>query len=342
MQIAVKAASSSRIQALDFTKGALVLIMVLYHWLNYFVGPNLDYRYLRFLTPSFIFITGFLISQVYLSKYDKADPAVSRRLFTRGVKLLLIFIGLNAARTVLLSKLSNGPIMAEQLSMKALSAVFVVGNVPITTSKLVTFYILIPISYLLMAAAGLSFPYRRYKRTFHAVCLFCLVCILALGLTGIQSPNLEFITVGLLGVLMGFVPIERINSFVKRVSILIVAYLCYLVTITIWNVPFVLLIVGVCLTLWGIYFIGSTGAAPSGIRSQVSLLGKHSLFGYVIQIAILQVLSTAFRHVDVGPAAVKGISFVAAFALTIAMVGVVEHLKTKSIIADRLYKAAFA
>src|SRR6184192_3526731 len=57
-----------RNSALDFTKGMLVLLMVLYHWLNYFVASEGDfYRYLRFVTPSFIFITGFLISNVYLS-----------------------------------------------------------------------------------------------------------------------------------------------------------------------------------------------------------------------------------------------------------------------------------
>src|ERR1700726_2047192 len=61
----------ARISALDFTKGALVLIMVLYHWLNYFVASDgFFYRYLRFLTPSFIFIAGFLISNVYLSRYQ--------------------------------------------------------------------------------------------------------------------------------------------------------------------------------------------------------------------------------------------------------------------------------
>src|SRR6185295_1822787 len=54
--------------ALDFTKGALVLIMVLYHWLNYFVSADgFGYRYLRFITPSFIVITGFLVSHIYLS-----------------------------------------------------------------------------------------------------------------------------------------------------------------------------------------------------------------------------------------------------------------------------------
>src|ERR1700684_2664750 len=84
---------SQRIPALDFTKGALVLLMVLYHWVNYFIGPQWAYyKYLRFLTPSFIFITGFMISSVYLSKYAAADPRLSKRLFSRGLKLMAIFL----------------------------------------------------------------------------------------------------------------------------------------------------------------------------------------------------------------------------------------------------------
>src|SRR5439155_17798294 len=38
--------TTDRVPALDFTKGALVLFMVLYHWLNYFVSPQGEmYRY---------------------------------------------------------------------------------------------------------------------------------------------------------------------------------------------------------------------------------------------------------------------------------------------------------
>src|SRR5262245_34749481 len=82
--------------ALDYTKGVLVLFMVLYHWLNYFVVLDWDvYRYLRFLTPSFIFITGFLISNIYLSKYSGDDPRLHARLARRGLKLLLLFVALN-------------------------------------------------------------------------------------------------------------------------------------------------------------------------------------------------------------------------------------------------------
>src|SRR5258708_615613 len=88
-----------RIAALDFTKGALVLIMVVYHWLNYFYRPQGDvYKYLRFLTPSFIFITGFLVSNVYLSKYGVTDPRLPRRLIQRGLKILGVFVVLNVIR----------------------------------------------------------------------------------------------------------------------------------------------------------------------------------------------------------------------------------------------------
>ena len=71
--------------ALDFTKGLLVLLMVLYHWINYFVSQQGDFsEILRFITPSFIFITGFLIANVYLAKYAIDDPRLYKRLIQEG------------------------------------------------------------------------------------------------------------------------------------------------------------------------------------------------------------------------------------------------------------------
>src|SRR5271163_912176 len=117
---------AQRISGLDFTKGALVLIMVLYHWINYFIGPQWEYyQYLRFLTPSFIFITGFMISNVYLSKYDAADPRLPKRLFTRGLKLLAIFVALNVARTLIVPVLSTGVIVNNPLNLRNIFIVYV-------------------------------------------------------------------------------------------------------------------------------------------------------------------------------------------------------------------------
>src|SRR6266850_1409966 len=81
--------NTHRIPALDFTKGALVLFMVLYPWPNYFIATEGNsYRYLRFVTPSFIFISGFLISNVYTSKYDTCALQLPKRLMSRGFKIL--------------------------------------------------------------------------------------------------------------------------------------------------------------------------------------------------------------------------------------------------------------
>src|SRR5215475_10691908 len=138
-------AAPQRISALDFTKGALVLIMVLYHWINYFIGPQWEYYfYLRFLTPSFIFITGFMVSNVYLSKYDPADRRLPRRLLTRGIKLLAIFVALNVARIFIVPLLSTGVVAANLFGARNIFIIFVSGNLSVVSGKLVSFSILVP------------------------------------------------------------------------------------------------------------------------------------------------------------------------------------------------------
>jgi hypothetical protein len=99
--------------------------------------------------------------------------------------------------------------------------------------------------------------------------------------------------------------------------------------------------VGVPLSLMVIYLVGISGSDRSKIRSEVILLGKYSLFGYISQIAILQVLAASLRHVNFG-FAILSASFVAAFALTIISVEVIDRLRTRVVNMDRLYKAVFA
>jgi peptidoglycan/LPS O-acetylase OafA/YrhL len=316
--------------------------MVLYHWVNYFLNPGWTfYKYLHFLTPSFIFITGFMVSNVYLSKYASTDPRLSKRLFTRGLKLLAIFLFLNLTRTFVITVLGTGILARNPLDPRNIFTVFVSGNVPVAGGKLVVFSILVPISYLLMLSGALMLPYRSYKYTFHLVSVLLLLSISIFGLTGAQSPNLQCITIGMLGVLTGFVPIKAISNFVRRQYILAFAYLCYTIAITVWNVPFPLLIVGVLLSLLVIYLVGAGGSESGTIRSVVILLGKYSLLGYISQIAILQILSAGFRHVNLGVAGL-GISFLAAFALTIVSVEAVDRARARTAGVDRLYRAVFA
>jgi hypothetical protein len=326
--------------ALDFTKGVLVLTMVFYHWLNYFIGPDFDYRYLRFLTPSFIFITGFVISHVYFSQGSGDVTRLSSRLLTRGLKLLLVLVALNVGRAAVTPALPSGNIATAPLSAFDVLSVLILGP-SWSGPKVISFYILVPISYVLMLSALLALLHRWWRYVFHAVSvLFIVGIVLLLYLDDLRSPNLEYVTIGLLGAVAGFVPIERINGMVRHIYLVGLAYTFYLIAITIWNVPFGLLVIGVCLTVAGIYFVGLQEGG-SRIRGHVILLGQYSLFGYVAQIAILQVLSASLRSVTFRNGVIV-LSLVAAFALTMATVEAVDRLRTRWLFVDRAYRAAFA
>ena len=93
---------------------------------------------------------------------------------------------------------------------------------------------------------------------------------------------------------------------------------------------------------WLRYNSGSVvGPDRSAIRSEVILLGKYSLFGYISQVAILQLLSKGYQHVDLGAARLPG-SFFAAVVLTILAVEILDRARARSRGSDRLYKAIFA
>src|ERR1700674_2649874 len=148
----------ARISALDFTKGALVLIMVLYHWLNYFVASyGFFYRYLRFLTPSFIFIAGFLISNVYLSRYQVSGTKLPGRLAARGLKILAVFIVLNVGIGVLvLNPQTGGRGVFELFTGDGAISIFLVSSNGVPGgAKTAAFYILVPIGYLFLLSASL-------------------------------------------------------------------------------------------------------------------------------------------------------------------------------------------
>ena len=332
---------SQRIPALDFTKGTLVLLMVLYHWINYFIDPQWKYLfYLRFLTPSFIFISGFMVSHVYLSKYAAADPRLWKRLMTRGLKLLAIFLALNVVRIALGSLAGHGVALQDLISFQNLSAAFVSGDYPVAGVKIVSFGILVPISYLLILLGALMFPYRLYKYTFHIACAMLLTLIAILAFAGIQNYILEFIAVGMLGVLAGFLPTRVIDGFGRHPYWLAFAYLWYLIGITMWGVPFLFQIVAVLLNLSMIYLVGAR-ASRSTVRAEVILMGKYSLFGYIAQIAILQILSPMLHHLNLG-FAVLPVSIVAAIVLTIVSVELLDRARIRLGGVDRLYKAVFA
>jgi hypothetical protein len=332
-----------RIPALDFTKGALVLFMVLYHWLNYFVSPEGDYRYLRFVTTSFIFMAGFMISHVYFSKYDIVDNRLPKRLIQRGLKILGVFVFLNVIISVLFHEsYNNGKVLFGDLSLRNLVAIYVTGNTVVAkNAKAAAFSILVPISYLLLLSGGFLVVCRSCRYIFHVVCTCLLLSIMALALAGLESAHLKLLTIGVIGVVSGYVSEDRIVSLVRHPYALVGAYVCYVIAITIWNVVYPLQVVGVFLSLMLIYYLGAEAGDPGRWRRHIILLGKYSLFGYIAQIAVLQSIYRSLQHVNLGVGA-KGISLVGAFALTMLGVEVVDRVRAKSATVDGVYRAVFS
>jgi peptidoglycan/LPS O-acetylase OafA/YrhL len=342
--VPTRSSKAQRIPALDFTKGALVLIMVLYHWLNYFVGPQADvYRYLRFLTPSFIFITGFLVSSVYLSKYGVSNPQLPRRLIERGLKILGVFVGLNVIRILLLPPESQAQLLSEHSSIRSLVDIYVIGtNLGGGQGKAIAFYILVPIGYLLILSAVLLIGARYYQYFYHFVFAVSLLSVLVSDSYGTPSANLQLLTIGLLGVILGYVPIDKINRFVKHPYLVSLCYLGYLYAITVWNVIYPLQIVGVCLSLAILYLSGGAAVLEGRVRNIVILLGQYSLLGYIAQIAVLQLLHQGLRHTELGVGSALGVSFFLAIALTILVVDATDRGRRRVVAVNRLYKAVFA
>jgi len=170
--------------------------------------------------------------------------------------------------------------------------------------------------------------------------MFFVLCVLLLDLNGLESANLDFLTIGLLDVIIGYVPIEKINNVVRHPYALVSAYLCYTSIITIWDVVYPLQVVGVCLSLLLIYLVGAKNGEPGSMRRHIILLGRYCPLGYMAQIAILQLLFRGLRHITLEAGAL-GISFFGAFALIVWTVKAVDRARANSTTVDGLYKAVY-
>jgi hypothetical protein len=331
----LSSSAGTRNEALDFTRGGLVLLMVLYHWLNYFVPSEVEvYRYLRFLTPGFIFITGFVVASVYFSRRDGSSPAA--RLATRGIKLLGLFAGLNLAIGLLISRSHTS-----LWSPEGLVNVFVSGNTNVGGIKAAAFYVLIPISYLLLVSALLVVVHNRWAYIVEATVIGLISSRLVLAWAGLICPNVDMLAIGSLGILVGRLPSEKIERIVDYPLLLGIAYVFQATALAIWNVIYVLQVTSVFVNLAVLYAFGMSRGLPERLKDHFKMLGRYSLFGYIAQICILQVLRRGFQGVDES-APMLLVSFLAAFALTSITVVAVDRARARAALVNRMYSVVFS
>ena len=332
---AIHAAQAERNQALDFTKGALVLVMVFYHWLNYFVGLQLEiYRYLRFLTPSFILITGFIVSSVYLRKRNN-DAALYRRLWVRGAKLLLLFTALNVAVSAATTQNYNGAPLGLTAFTSNLYGVYVRGD------GRAAFDILVPIAYFLLFLPAILAMTRRWSPTPVALAAIGLTLSFVAGRDGAIGPNVELLSFAMLGMAIGTLPLGFIERAGRQPTFVFLAYVLYLAALTVWNVVLPVQVAGVCLSLLVLYLVGDGWGEESRMKRHVIELGKYSLLAYIGQVVVLQVLRRGLQNFTL-----TGVELAIPLALTFALTGAAVELtaatRRRVPVFDRVYRAVFA
>jgi uncharacterized membrane protein len=335
VEIAGESAKSrpvARIGALDWTKGALVVCMVVYHSINYSAFRPMAFKALGFLPPSFILIAGFLVGQVYATKYSLNSWKPYARLLVRGFKLLLLFLILNIAHCIILKRDFVDGLW--EFADRA-GTIFLSGN-----NREGIFEVLLPIAYFLILAPALLWLRSRTKGgiAFFAGALF-LLC-LVLDTHGMSYKNLYLLSAGAIGMACGLVRIECIDRLASKLLPVFGVYAAYRLCSFFFGEIYPIQIFGALISLIVLYGLALHLDCDSRVGRQIVLLGKYSLAGYLIQIPLIQIL-VFFCGKPAHWIGVFAITLITSALLFIAVQGL-NFMRNRNSIVDGAYKAVFA
>jgi peptidoglycan/LPS O-acetylase OafA/YrhL len=325
------ATAPSRDEALDFAKGALVVLMLVYHWLNRFVGVEGDaYRYIRFISPSFIFMSGFVVSRVYLTKYSHGSKTVAHRLLRRGFKLICLFVALNLILAI--PEVVHTGAWSEWATKMMSVSIWGEGKAAFT--------ILLSIGYFLVATPLVLFVSTRLRVPLMAVAAGAITASWVASVVGRSNLHLEFLSMGLIGLAAGAAGNVYALSVRPSAMALAVAYALYLAATAAWNVIFPVQVIGVCVNVLVLYRLG-LGLSGAASTRWVVTLGQYSLVAYVVQIVILRLLrlGVAGTHLSL---ATLALTFAIALLWTVGSVQLVALLRDRTALGNRLYRTVFA
>ncbi len=275
--------------SLDFVKGVLVEIMILYHSINYFVGRNIILNYIDFVTGSFVFLSGYMVSRIYWTKYNANTFLIFKRLSTRGFKLIVIFIVVNAIINVMITNNYNNAQLGMRVFLYNFTSIFLFGD-----RRLAAFEILLPIAYSLIICATLLFIMRKRSLIITAIAVLFIFCSIRNNL----SYNLTFLTIGLSGMVIGFIKKDDkelfFNKKFKFLSLFVVVMYYVLISIGISNID--IYFMGVVSAVLTIYLFGVELNYEHYFSKTLVMMGQYSLISYLSQILFLQILFFLLRY----------------------------------------------
>jgi hypothetical protein len=327
--------AASRDRALDFTRGALVLCMVVYHAVNYSGADPAVLRHLRFLPGAFVFLAGFGVGRLYLPRWEAGEKDVPLRLCWRGVRILALFLALNVLAHVLMPASYNRQLDLAEFAER-LDVILGPGGV-----RAAVFGVLPPIAYVL-AACGAALALGRKGRG--AVRLLGTSVSGGAAVLAIFSPlpfNLELAALGFLGVLAGSVNTGWLPLWLRQPLPLLVVFFALQAPLLRDEPGFGLTAALITVTLALLYTTGRRISSRLAAVTPLLLMGRNSLPAYLLQIAALQLLFRTMRAMGIGPPdLISAIVFTA--TVTLAGIAATTTLRIRSPLADRTYRALFA
>jgi hypothetical protein len=310
--------------------------MVVYHSLNYTNQYHLAFRYLSFLPPSFILITGFLISIVYYPRYKSGDTSLWARLLARGSKLLLIFTALNiVAQYVRSPAYGQSQSIGVDRFFQQWHEIFVIG-----AAQTAAFEVLLPIAYLLLLAPALLWLAHQHVLLLPGLTVTLVGTCAFLSSRGMSLPNLYLMSAGFVGMMVGLL-LPRAEMLGRPLVIALAAYAAYFPLSLSKGHVYLIQLAGASIAL---VLICSVSLRLGNVGRWQQLLirnGQYSLFSYILQIGVLQIISRFIGRPD-------PVSLESAFLLTITlaiMLAAVEFTvwaRQRSFVANKLYVAVFA
>ena len=326
-------ATTDRNQAIDFTKGILVIFMVIYHTLtSHRVFPH---QFMAFLPASFIMISGFIITQIYFPKYGLDIKGLRRRLAVRSLKLLLIFTVLNLAALTIWPKYRYGIVFELENFFGEWMQIYLLGS-----PRMVAFEVLIPISYTLLLSIVIP---RLQSVTPYIITLCALIIFVACIIMencGNSIYNMELISAGFIGMTIGLLPLALVNGMAKSWTIILLLFILLGSFFFFSGDDYIIQIFSTIISLVIIYSIGCRINLQSWFSKQNILLGQYSLMSYIIQIAYLQMYRIAAAKWNIDKSIILTIILITLF--TWATVIIVHQGRQKYEYVNVLYKNVFA
>jgi len=307
--------------------------MVIYHSINYSSFSEVAFRFLAFLPPAFILIAGFLVGQVYAVHYDLKTWKPYARLLIRGTKLLLIFVALNFGYFVLLA---HGLGAGASEFVGQFRDIFLSGN-----GRVAIFEVLLPIAYFLLLAPALLW-FRSQASGAVALCAVSafLVCFV-MDLLNCSVSNLNLMSVGVVGMALGLIPMQAIDRWAVRWAPVLLLYLSYRILSYFFGEPYPLQTLAALVSVLLLYCCASQLDLDGWVAQRVVLLGKYSLLGYLIQIAVLQGIVRIYGHKP-SDAVWVFVLCVLTVVVTYSSIRVIDTLRRQTRAVDAFYRMTFA